>query len=58
MPQVKKNYKMLNCKLDKEVAEDLERFSSESGLSKTATVENALRAYLTQNKQHNKGTAV
>ena len=46
MPQHKKDFIPLNCKLDKEIAEELEKFTKETGLSKTATVEKALKNYL------------
>lgn len=48
MPQQKKDYKLLNCKLDKSVSDELERFIMETGLSKTATVEKALKLYISQ----------
>lgn len=46
MPRKPKKYKYLNCKLDKTVSEKLEKFAEETGLSKTATIEKALRMYL------------
>ena len=42
MPQHKKDFKLLNCKIDKKIAEDLEKFVADTGLSKTITVEKAL----------------
>lgn len=48
MPQRKKDFIPLNIKLDKPVAEELEKFTEKTGLSKTATVENALKAYIEQ----------
>lgn len=46
MPQHKKDFIPLNCKLDKEIAEDLDKFIKETGLSKTTTVEKALKKYI------------
>lgn len=46
MGRQSKEYKNLNCKMDKQVTEILERFVEETGLSKTATVENALKMYI------------
>ena len=48
MPQIKKDYKLLNCKIERDVAEQLEHFSKETGISKTATVEKALKCYFEQ----------
>ncbi len=48
MPQHKKDYKLLNCKIEKGIAEQLEHFSKETGISKTATVEKALKRYFEQ----------
>ena len=48
MPQIKKVYKLLNCKIERDVAEQLEHFSKETGISKTATVEKALKRYFEQ----------
>lgn len=39
---------MLNCKIDKPIAEDLEKFIQVTGLTKTATVEKALKLYIAQ----------
>ena len=36
----------LNCKIDKKTAEQLEAFTQATKLSKTATVERALRVYI------------
>lgn len=44
MRQQKKS-EHLNCKLDKDVADKLAKICEETGLSKTATVERALRLY-------------
>lgn len=46
MPQIKKDYKMLNCKLERPVADRLDNFVKQTGLSKTVTVEKALEAYI------------
>ena len=48
MPQKKKDFKLLNCKLEKTVAEKLDKFIEETGLSKTAAVEKALIKYIEQ----------
>ena len=39
MPRIKKDAKILNIKLDREIHEKLERFCEESGQSKTLAVE-------------------
>lgn len=46
MPQHKKNYTLLNCKLEKTIADKLQCFVEETGLSKTAAVEKALKQYI------------
>ena len=38
-----KAYKNLNCKIDKSVSDKLEKFIADTKLSKTATVEKALK---------------
>ena len=48
MPQHKKDYILLNCKLEKPIADKLQLFVEETGLSKTATVEKALKTYFQQ----------
>ena len=48
MPQHKKDYKLLNCKIEKAISDELEKFTANTGLSKTATVEKALKMYLAQ----------
>ncbi|WP_034449366.1 hypothetical protein [Butyrivibrio sp. AE2032] len=48
MPQIKKEAKVMNMKLDKSVHEKLERFCGETGLSKTAATEKILDKYLTE----------
>lgn len=42
----RKDYKNLNCKIDRSVSDRLEKFISETRLSKTATVEKALAEYI------------
>ena len=54
MPQHKKDYKLLNCKLEKPIADQLEQFSEETGLSKTVAVERALKAYFLNYKKTGK----
>lgn len=44
MPQ--KEWEYFSCKLDKEVAESLNRFCKDTGLSKTKAVEKALQQYI------------
>lgn len=46
MPQRKKDYKLINCKIEREIAERLEKFTEETGLSKTVSIEKALIRYL------------
>lgn len=41
-----KAYKNLNCKIGKSVSDKLEKFISDTRLSKTATVEKALEEYI------------
>ena len=48
MSQHKKDYKLLNCKIEREIAKNLDQFSKETGISKTATVEKALKRYFEQ----------
>lgn len=54
MPQHKKDFKLLNCKIEKEIADMLNQFSEETGLSKTVTVERALKAYIEKYKKTGK----
>lgn len=42
----RKEYKNLNCKIDKSVSDKLEKFIVDTKLSKTATVEKALEEYI------------
>ncbi len=48
MPQRKKDYRLLNCKIEKEVADKLDKFTEDTGLSKTVTVEKALSKFIDQ----------
>ena len=48
MAQKRKDFRFLNIKLDKPISEKLEKFTEKTGLSKTANVENALKAYIEQ----------
>jgi hypothetical protein len=46
MAREKKNYESLNCKLDKEISQTLVKFCEETGLTKTAAVERAIKMYI------------
>ncbi len=46
MARANKEYKNLNCKVDKTVSDKLEKFIEETKLSKTATVEKALTEFI------------
>ncbi len=46
MPKITKEYKVINCKLDKEIADMLEEFSKKTGITKTAAIEKALKKYI------------
>lgn len=48
MPRQKKDAKILNIKLDREIYEKLENFCEESGQSKTVAVERFLNKCLTE----------
>lgn len=48
MPQIKKEAKVMNMKLDKSVHDKLERFCVETGLTKTVATEKILDKYLTE----------
>ena len=48
MAQVKKDAKVINMKLDIAVYNKLERFCSETGLSKTTATEKILDKYLSE----------
>ena len=47
MSRTKKDAKILNIKLDREIHEQLETFCDESGMTKTIAVEKILAQYLT-----------
>lgn len=51
MARASKEYKNLNCKVDKEVSDLFEKFIADTGLSKTATVEKALKMYIEHYKK-------
>lgn len=46
MARASKEYKNLNCKIDKTVSDKFEKFTKDTGLSKTATVERALAEFI------------
>lgn len=46
MPRMKKDYKNICCKIEKEISDKLENFIKETKLSKTATLEKALEEYI------------
>ncbi|MCR4556666.1 MAG: hypothetical protein K5779_02445 [Saccharofermentans sp.] len=48
MPQIKKEAKVMNIKLEKSVHDKLQLFCNETGLSKTAATEKILDKYLTE----------
>lgn len=54
MARQAKDFKNLNCKVDKEVSDLLEKFITDTGLSKTATVEKALKMYIEHYKKTGK----
>lgn len=45
MSRTKKDAKLLNIKLDREIHEQLEQFCDESGMTKTVAVEKILQHY-------------
>ena len=45
MPRQKKDAKILNIKLAKEISDQLEQFCEESGISKTVATEKTLSQY-------------
>jgi len=49
-----KQYKNLNCKIDRETYERLDKFVKDTSLSKTATVERALKMYIENYNQTGK----
>ncbi len=48
MPRIKKEAKMLNIKLAKNISDELELFCDETGITKTMAVEKILHQYLEQ----------
>ena len=48
MPQIKKEAKVMNMKLEKSVHDKLQLFCNETGLSKTAATEKILDKFLTE----------
>lgn len=46
MARPAKAHKVLNCRVSIKVSDMLERFSTETGFTKTAVVENALQRYI------------
>lgn len=48
MSRIKKDCKLLNIKLDREVSDELEAFCEESGMSKTMAVEKILHRYFVE----------
>ena len=46
MASSNKEYKNLNCKIDKEISDLFEQFISKTRMSKTATVEQTLKKYI------------
>lgn len=54
MARTNKEYKSLNCKIDKEVSDKLEKFITDTKMSKTATVERALTEFIEKYNQTGK----
>lgn len=54
MARQAKDFKNFNCKVDKEVSDLLEKFIADTRLSKTATVEKALKMYIEHYKETGK----
>lgn len=54
MARANKEYKNLNCKIDKEVSDKLEKFIEDTKMSKTATVERALTEFIEKYNQTGK----
>ena len=46
MPRPKKDFEPINCKIEREIAEKLEKMCEDTGLSKTKVVEKALIKYI------------
>ena len=45
MPRVKKEGTYINCKIDACIAKELDNFCKQTGLTKTVTIEHALKQY-------------
>ena len=45
MPRIKKEGTYINCKIDAGIAKELDSFCEQTGLSKTVTIERALKQY-------------
>lgn len=54
MAQKSKEFKNLNCNVDIKISDELEKFTTETKLSKTATVEKALMMYIEHYKKTGK----
>ena len=54
MARQAKDFKNLNCKVDKEVSDLLEKFIEDTKMSKTATVERALTKFIEKYNQTGK----
>ena len=54
MARANKEYKSLNCKIDKGVSDKLEKFITDTKMSKTATVERALTEFIEKYNQTGK----
>lgn len=54
MAKPTKDAKNLNCRIDRSVAELLEKYIADTGMSKTATVERALKEYIEQRMEKEK----
>ena len=48
MPRTKKDAKILNVKLDREIHERLDQFCDETGMTKTIALERILNQFLTE----------
>ncbi|MDE6407951.1 MAG: type II toxin-antitoxin system VapB family antitoxin [Anaeroplasmataceae bacterium] len=51
MPKPKKEFKVLNIKIDLEIANLLEKYAYEAGQTKTIVVERALKEYINKSKE-------
>lgn len=54
MARQAKDFKNLNCKVEKSVSDLLEKFIEDTGLSKTVTVEKAFTMYIEYYKETGK----